>query len=96
MTKVLKFSESDLLTQKIKSAVDTSLMEAGLKSDMISTSKAYQLLPRSYVDKGIRDGKIKTTGKSVRNSKILVKVADIIAYREFLLNEGTIKIKSKS
>lgn len=87
------FNESDIISDTVKAAVRSALMEAGITSDMVSLNRAYRLLGRGYITKGIAEGHIRVTSKIDRNSKQLIPVTEILAYREKLLNEGIIKLK---
>jgi hypothetical protein len=89
--KEISMKLKDVTHQQIKSAVSEALFEAGLKSDMVSMAKAYKLLTRHWITKGIEEGKIRITPKKI--GKQMIPLYDIVAYRQELLDDGKIELK---
>lgn len=88
----IKIKYLSMLTEIVESAMDKKLAEAGIKSDMVSLSKAYSLLSKHLINKGISEGHIKCTPKTAVNSKQLISLQDITNYKIKLVNEGTIRL----
>jgi hypothetical protein len=76
----------------IKSAIAEALAEAGLAKDMVSQYQASKMISRRHVENGIASGKIRLL-QSGGKKNYMVPVSDVLAYKNYLLNEGRIKIK---
>jgi hypothetical protein len=82
-----KFTPERVEEERLQSVVRSALADAGLLSDLVTKTKACDLLSRSLVEAGIRSGDLRVTAKRGKNSKQYIALSDVNAYKKKLLNQ---------
>jgi len=80
------FNPERVEDERLQSVVRAALADAGLLSDLVTKTKAAELLSRSLVEAGIRSGDLRVTPKRGKNSKQFIPLWDINTYKSKLLN----------